>query len=180
MQRNKLMIILLGCAALLLTLMIVLLVLPSRTPDTPDDSAPAAPTANATTLPTGAPSQDASAEEVIRQYVAFWNAKDTAGMDACRIEADRGMIPYDELQYQEAIALRSVETMPREQAQSEFQAQWYENPAETALVQANLGIMYNEEGRTYYQADGLDRTDYRYWLVRETADGPWRIALEGY
>lgn len=177
--------ILLICAAILIVALIILaLVLrPSAPQETAPPTEPAATqqtvVSPSVTMPTPVGAETA-AVDVIRHYLEFWGQKNTEGMEALLIRADRGKTVYDEMKYEASLEIKSLEERPAEEAAARFDPAWYgnETPADIALVMANYTITYNEEGRELYVRDGLERTEYLFWLVLE--DGTWKIAMQGY
>lgn len=143
---------------------------------TPAPEATPAPTPEAATVPT----TSSSAEDVIRYYFSCWNAKDTAGMDDCRITQDRGLYSYEDLEYQAEIRLHSLTSFSKDEIGDQFDAEWYASPVDIALVEASFYIEYNDLGKESFVSEGVEHSGYRFWMVKESEDTPWRIALQGY
>ncbi len=184
MQRKTLMLVLMIAAAVIaLALVAVVIwqtVAPPRTP------APEAPAQTAQTqaetpaqIAITPPDASATAEDTVRLYFTYWNARSAEGMNACRVAADAGHV-YDDLQYEAAVELLRCEAQSDELAFTGFNAEWYQNAADVAYVLTDYTVRYNEAGKAFFLRDTSDRAEYGYWLVKETADGGWRIVMEGY
>lgn len=135
-----------------------------------------APTAPPVAL--AVPDASSSPEALVRYYLDRWNAKDTTGMDDCRVEADRGLYPYDDLPYEEEVVVHEVRELP--ELRGEFNSAWYPGAVDVALVEARFSIRLNESGRENLLTESIEHDGYRFWLVREVQGGPWRIAIQGY
>lgn len=189
-MRKKLLPVLLIVAGVLAISIVALLLVnggsqPQTSPATPtaepvaQDTVPAAaPTATPDVLP--AIDASSSPQDIVQFYFARWNAKDTGGMDDCRIEADRELYPYDDLQYEASVDLISLSTVPSDELEGRFNEEWYANPHGIALVEANFTITYNDEGKELHVSDGVTHDGYMFWLVKEEPDGPWQIVMQGY
>lgn len=183
MNRRRLILVLLVLAVLIIAAMILVLVVSNPSGSGPQTDRPAQQAA--TDLPQaqsgeGALGADASAQDVVRYFFAQWNAKNAAGMDECRVPADRGLYPYDDLAFIDTVTLTSLQESPREEALADFDASWAPGAADVALIEASFTIQYNEQGRATLMVDGAFQQGLRFFLVKEAANGPWRIAMQGY
>lgn len=182
MHKKKLIGILLIAAAVVAVALIIVLVFHLNAP------APSSPTtpptqANAALQPT--PTQavviaddvSLSAEQLVTLYFQQFNSKSPAGMDACLIAADRGG-DY-ELQHIASVDLQRCVEQQGADATASFNPVWYANPADIALVIVDCTIHFNDAGKEAYQANEMQRTDYKFWLVRELPGTGWRIAAQG-
>lgn len=123
---------------------------------------------------------DASPEELVRYYFESWNAKNTVEMDACRIEADRGLYSYSDLPLEKSIELTSVVETSKDQAIANYQQEWYSEPADITRLTTSFVVNYNEDGQAEYLRDSVSHEDYQFWLVKETPQSGWRIVIQGY
>lgn len=180
-MQKKLMYILIGVAALLVVAIILLLVfMPKDHAAMPVESPPPTEATAAAPDEPQQPSEPGSPEAIVRYYFERWNAKDTQGMDAVRIEEDRGLYPYDDLKYEASIELKSVTMLTPEEVQARFSTDLYENPAGIAMVSADFAVHYNQEGQDAYLVESIEHEGYLFWMVQATEGGDWRIVQQGY
>lgn len=189
MRSNRLIIILLIVAVVLVAAIGAILLL-GGSPEqgkAPEGTPLVTPALWATATPTPLPDPGGAdtPEGAVKRYFAYWNAKDRAGMNSCLIESDR--ILYDsleedpyELDMLGSVTLTSVSQSGAEAGEA-FGEDIYANPAGTALVLVSYTLTYNDAGKEYYRtADPVTHEDFRFWLVKETEGGEWRIAQKGY
>lgn len=119
-------------------------------------------------------------QDVIRYYFQRWQDKDVDGMEACLVAADRGLADYDDLGMIDSVTLLAMRRATDADAQAGFDPEWYEGAAEVAQVLVDCAIAYNAQGQDFYVTDGHERLNYPFWLVRESQEGGWRIAMQGY
>lgn len=196
-MRRKVMIILLAIAGVLCIAIIALLLWsqPDGPPsvDHPSETAVATDTADIPAMasdppssPTGTPEAvqsletAESPEDVIRYYFSCWNNKDTEGMDACRVEADRGLYSYDDVALEEAVELIGLTLETDEEALSQYDPAWYADPAEIALVVVDYTIHYNADGQAQLVRDTAEVKDYHFWLIKADEQSEWQIVMQGH
>lgn len=183
-KRMRLILIILAVAIVLAIIILVMVQSRGAEPRPPQEVVPYSTVNSDAVSPATMIQQGAATEapvDVVRRYFDSWSAQDTAGMDVCLIAKDRGTANYDDLEYEAAVTLLSIEERPSEEAVARFNPDWYElTPADIALVMTDYTIEYNEAGKALYLRDGLDRDDYQFWLIREKTDSKWVIIMQGY
>jgi len=176
MQRKILYLLLLGAAVIVVAMLVVVLTQPRSAPTPPLQL----PTKNPDVAAATEPPKGTSPIDVVRQFFDRWNAKDLAGMDACRVESDEGLYASDELAYEQSVELIRCEEQSKEEALARFDQSFYDMPYDVALVLSDYVVHYNEAGKAFYARDSVEHTGFQFWLVKESADGGWRIAMQGY
>lgn len=196
-MRKRLIVILLICAVVVAAAIVVILITQSGggTPaaePTPEIVATTAPSTepipqqgsdNTTASYEGGVNAllpNASPEELVRYYFESWNAKNTTEMDACRIEADRGLYSYSDLPLEESIELISISETPKDEAIANYHQEWFSEPADITRILATFMVNYNEDGQAEYLRDSVSHEDYQFWLIKETPQSGWRIVIQGY
>jgi hypothetical protein len=157
---------LLALAALVTIAIVVLLITQTR-------SAPPPP------LPVPSSSQAETPEGVVRRYLEAWNAKDATTLAACLVPALRGG-DYEGFEHIGSIAVLACAEQSEQAATARIDPAVFENPYDIALVVADYAIHYDEAGKAFYLQESARRDGFHYWLVRESADGGWLIAMQGY
>lgn len=130
--------------------------------------------------PVGVPTEDSSAAEVIRYYFDRWNAKDSAGMDACRVEEDRGLHSYDDLPLIESVTLTALNEKSGTDEDVGYEEGWYDGTGDRAFFVADFTIHYNDEGKEMYQRDTAENKEYQFWMIKLDNNTPWQIMMQGY
>ncbi|MDR0897614.1 MAG: DUF4829 domain-containing protein [Oscillospiraceae bacterium] len=156
---------LLGLAALVVIAILVVLITQTRSAPPPPVLVP--------------PSQAQSPEGVVRRYLEGWSAHDAAAMDACLLPALRGS-DFEGFEHIGSIEIIACVEQSEAATSARFDPTIYENPYDTALVVADYTIHYDEAGQAFYLRDSATREGFHYWLVKESADGDWLIAMQGY
>jgi hypothetical protein len=157
---------LLALAALVLIAIVALLLTQTR-------SAPPPPVLNPPALSTETP------EGVVRRYLEGWSAHDAAAMDACLLPALRGG-DYEGFEHIGSIEVITCAEQSEAAATARFDPTIYENPYAIALVMTDYAIHYDEAGQAFYLRESAMREGFHFWLVKESADGAWLIAMQGY
>jgi hypothetical protein len=125
------------------------------------------------------PSEAQSPEGVVRRYLEGWSAHDAEAMDACLLPALRGG-DYEGFEHIGSIEVIGCAEQSEQAAIARFDPAIYENPYSIALVVADYTIHYDEAGRAFYLRESAAREGFHFWLVKESADGEWLIAMQGY
>ncbi|MDL2317488.1 hypothetical protein LJC74_00145 [Eubacteriales bacterium OttesenSCG-928-A19] len=174
---HRRLIIILLCAAAILAVVIGVLLLQQNQAATPASEPD--PTPLPTPQWTVAPQADVSeAEALVRQYLEAWSAQDTAGMEACLVEGNRGLAVYDDIPLVDHLQVERIAALPQAEAEERFEAAEIDASGGFAFVEADFTVYYNAEGKELYVRDKLSHEQYGFWLVQEVDE--WRITLQGY
>lgn len=195
-MRKRLIVILLICAVVVAAAIVAILITQSGGDAPAADPTPEVVSVTPSPEPSPAPEasdavvsfesvadallSSASPEELVRYYFESWNAKNTAEMDACRIEADRGLYSYSDLPLEESIELISISETPKDEAIANYRQEWFSEPADITRILASFVVNYNEDGQAEYLRATVSHEDYQFWLIKETPQSGWRIVIQGY
>jgi hypothetical protein len=113
-------------------------------------------------------------EETVRYYFERMGKKDQGGMDSVLVEEQRGA----DAELDHLISVEMVSCVQeKDESVLPFQDQWYtKDAADKALVRAAFKIEYENGGGA-----GFDNGEYHwyFWLVKESQNSDWRIAMSG-
>lgn len=170
-MEKKVRYILTGAAAVILLLMGSILL--PLSPTKPPDEQSAAPQPEST-----GPSPVA----VVRAYFDAWNETNLATMENILIESE-WQPPVDyEVQLTDHVELLTckAEAVSKSKIIQEYPGTLFESAIDIACVITDCVVYYNDLGQEVYQTESHERTGFRYWLIKQTVDGAWRIAMQGY
>lgn len=185
MNKKVIYMLLLGAGAIILLMIAIMLTnqyqsASARPAATPSTQSIVSPQTTKPQFTPPIPDATLSPEQTIALYFERWNAKDSEGMDALWIPADRGsnqeqyqletLMYIDKISYHE----QSKDTIPEELAAP------FASAYDVAFVLSDYTIHYNEAGTQEYMQAEVERLDFYFLLIRERAGDHWLIAMQGY
>ncbi len=140
----------------------------STDPTTPP---PAEPSADPSTAVTAA----LSARQTVEAYFQAWHKKDSTHMRGFVVDNMKN-VDY-ELDKLKDITLLTCEDQTAGRRQM-FSSAWHANPADIAIFHVRFRVQCSQpDGVVSGMTDG--EHEMEYYLVKETADGPWIIVMWG-
>lgn len=112
-----------------------------------------------------------TAEETIKLYFEYWNAKNNKGMDSLIVRNRQGSLR--ELNKLNSVTLHSCTKRPD---QGGWHNQWYKNPYDVACLDVSFTVDY-EGGSGAGFSNGTYQ--WQYYLVKPSAKEDWVIVQWG-
>lgn len=116
-----------------------------------------------------------TAEEVVRQYFAYWQNRDQDSMDRLVIEDQQLEEDDPDVSLVTSLTLNSCMQVADE-LKDEWDAELYPDPYDFAYVDVDFDIAF-EGGEGAGYIDGNYQT--RFYLVKESEDAGWKIVMWG-